>query len=188
MKRFTPYIFPLIVLAIVFFLVYRWYNMRSQQPTDLGEYGEGIEIENLSDADAQSIMRGSGDFQTAPMQKTEDSQSTVEGVGSIRYEIKDEKVRFSVSADLPEPTSAYNVWIRTVGSENLTNAFALEMGKGGYIGTAAVSQDLLPLEVIVSEASDKNQVMNQVILKGVVEKQATEAGEQSATPAAGAAE
>jgi hypothetical protein len=183
MKRFTPYIFPLIVLAIVFFLVYRWYNMRSQ-PTDTGAVGEGIEIENLSDTDAQSIMRGTGDFQTAAMEKTENSASTVDGVGSIRYEMKDGKVRFSVSADLPEPQTPYSVWIRTVGSENLTNAFTLEMGKGGYTGTAAVSQDLLPLEVVVSQATNKDEVMNQVILKGIVEKEAS----ASASPSPAAAE
>ncbi|MDQ5951839.1 MAG: hypothetical protein QG639_1120 [Patescibacteria group bacterium] len=180
MQRFTPYIFPLIVLAIVFFLVYRWYNMRSQ-PTDLAS-GEGIEIENLTDEDVDSIIRGTGDFQTAPLERTEDSTSEVEGVGSIRYEIKDGRVRFSVSADLPEPESPYNVWIRTAGSDNLTNAFSLELGKGGYMGTAAVSEDQLPLEVIVSQASDKNEVMNQVILKGTVEQEATEAA--SPSPAA----
>lgn len=177
MQRFTPYIFPLIVLAIVFFLVYRWYNMRSQ-PTGIST--EGIQIENLSESDADSIMRGTGNFETAPLEPAPESTTEVEGVGSIRYEIKDGKVRFSVLADLPKPESSYHVWIRTVGGENLTNAFVLEMVKGGYIGTAAVSQDLLPLEVIVSPASDKAQVMEQVVLKGVVEQEATE----SVTPAA----
>lgn len=177
MQRFTPYIFPLIVLAIVFFLVYRWYNMRSQ-PTDIGA-GEGIEIENLTQEDVDSIIRGAGDFETAPLERDETSSSDIQGVGAIRYEIADGKVRFSVSADLPEPETPYNVWIRTVGSENLTNAFSLEIGKGGYMGTAAVSQDLLPLEVVVSQASDRNEVMNQVILKGVVEEEATESAAPS---------
>lgn len=180
MKRFTPYIFPLIVLAIVFFLVYRWYNMRSQQPGDLGEYGEGIEIENLTQEDADSIMRGTGDFQTAQMEQGENVESEVQGVGSIRYEMKDGKVRFSVSADLPEPETAYHVWIRTVDQDNLTEAFTLEMGKGGYIGTAAVSEDMLPLEVIVSPTSDQNQVMNETVLRGVIEAQPEEESQETA--------
>lgn len=183
MKRFTPYIFPLIVLAIVFFLVYRWYSMRSQ-PADTGQVGEGIEIENLSEADEDSILRGTGDFQTTPLERAEDSQSAVEGVGSIRYEIQDGRVRFSVSADLPEPETQYTVWIRTQDSDNLTNAFTLELGKGGYMGTAAVSADLLPLEVIVSETTDKSQVLNTVILRGTVEQQAEVSPALDATDAA----
>ncbi|PIR61867.1 MAG: hypothetical protein COY81_01075 [Candidatus Pacebacteria bacterium CG_4_10_14_0_8_um_filter_43_12] len=168
MKRFTPYIFPLVVLAIVFFLVYRWYNMRNQQG-DTSQYGEGIQIENLSDADLDTVIRGTGDFKTSPLEMSENTASTVEGIGSVRYEVKDGKVRFSVAADLPEPKTPYHVWIQTRGGDNLTKAFDLELGKGGYMGTAAVSQDLLPLEVFVSQAGDKGQVMDQVILKGVIE-------------------
>lgn len=175
MKRFTPYIFPLIVLAIVFFLVYRWYSMRSKRSADNSDYGEGIQIENLSDTEASSVLRGAGDFETTPMEKTENSSTEVTGNGSIRYEIKDGKVRFSVAAALPEPEEPYHVWIRTQDGDNLTKAFDLEMGKGGYMGTAAVNEDLLPLEVIVSEAGDKSDVLNSVILRGIVEKkEATE--------------
>lgn len=170
MKRFTPYIFPLIVLAIVFFLVYRWYSMRSERTAETGQYGEGIEIENLSDTEVDSVLRGAGDFETAPMEKTESSTSEVTGAGAIRYEVKDGKVRFSVSADLPEPEKPYNVWIRTVDGDNLTNAFSLELGKGGYMGTAAVNEDQLPLEVIVSQADNKSEVLETIILRGVVEK------------------
>lgn len=170
MKRFTPYIFPLIVLAIVFFLVYRWYSMRSERTADTGQYGEGIEIENLSDTEADSVLRGAGDFETAPMAKSESSTSEVTGAGAIRYEVKDGKVRFSVAADLPEPEKPYNVWIRTVDGDNLTNAFSLELGKGGYMGTAAVNEDQLPLEVIVSQADNKSEVLDTIILRGVVEK------------------
>ena len=172
MKRLTPYIFPLIVLAIVFFLVYRWYSLRSERNADNSDYGEGIEIENLSDTEADSVLRGVGDFETAPLEKSEETSSEVTGVGSIRYEIKDGKVRFSVVADLPEPEEPYHVWIRTADGDNLTNAFDLELGKGGYMGTASVNEDLLPLEVIVSQSGNKSEVLDSVILKGVVEKKA----------------
>lgn len=168
MKKFTPYIFPLIVLAIVFFLVYRWYSMRSQQTAETDQYGEGIEIENLSDADANSVLRGTGNVKTAPLEKGEDGQSEELGAGSIRYEIASGRVRFSVSADLPKPDTAYTVWVRTQGQDNLTQAFSLEMGKGGYMGTAALSADLLPLEVIVSKATNKSEVLDSVILRGVI--------------------
>lgn len=174
MKRFTPYIFPLIVLAIVFFLVYRWYNMRSDRTADSDQYGEGIEIENLSDSESDSILQGAGDFETTPMERSDTEEGAVAGAGAIRYEIADGKVRFSVSADLPEPETPYNVWVRTVDGDNLTKAFSLELGKGGYMGSAAVGDDLLPLEVIVSKADNKSEVLDSVILRGSVEKNETQ--------------
>jgi hypothetical protein len=171
MKRVTPYIFPLIVIAIVFFLVYRWYSLRGQQNAENGQYGEGIEIENLTEDDADSILRGTGNLQTAPLTQDEGSTAQVPGAGAIRYEIQDGRVRFSISADLPDPITPYTVWIRTVGSDNLTQAFTLFMGKGGYMGTAALSEELLPLEVIVSQATNKSEVLDQVILRGTINKQ-----------------
>ena len=48
MKKYTPYIFPLVVLSVVFLLVFRWYSMRTDRlETDL--FAEGVEIENLSE-------------------------------------------------------------------------------------------------------------------------------------------
>ncbi len=68
MKRFTPYIFPLVVLLVIFFLVYRWYSLRSQQRAEDAEFGEGIQIENLSEEEAANVVTGVGDVETAPLE------------------------------------------------------------------------------------------------------------------------
>ena len=71
MKRFSPYIFPLIVLVIIFFLVYRWYSLRGQQKAENAEFGEGIQIENLSEEEAEGVTTGVGDVETAPLEAPE---------------------------------------------------------------------------------------------------------------------
>lgn len=168
MQKISPYIFPLIVTAIVFFLVFRWFESRDQNANSL-DYGEGIEIENLSETEASDLLTGAEDLTTTPLQAPETSQdSQFVGSGSIRYEITDERVRFSVLSALPETDQPYRVWIRTDGEENLTEAFELMENKGGYQGTAAVSTDMLPLEVILSTAENRADVMDQVLLRGII--------------------
>jgi len=168
MQKISPYIFPLIVTAIVFFLVYRWFDSRGQI-SDTLEYGEGIEIENLSETEAAEFSSAS-DLATTPLEapEAESSDQTFNGSGSIRYEMSEDRVRFSVISNLPETDEAYRVWIRTVGAENLTEAFALAELKSGYSGTAAVSTDQLPLEVILSTASNQSDVLDNVLLRGVI--------------------
>ncbi|MEX0895814.1 MAG: hypothetical protein WDZ94_02650 [Patescibacteria group bacterium] len=168
MQKISPYIFPLIITAIVFFLVYRWFESRGEVETL--EYGEGIEIENLSESEAADILGGVGDLASTPLEAPEDPEpGQTPGTGSIRYEISEDRVRFSVSAGLSAEDEPYRVWIRTVDQANLTEAFVLTEGKAGYMGTAAVSADLLPLEVIVSAATSEADVFDQVILKGIIE-------------------
>ncbi len=173
MKKYTPYIFPLIVVIIVFFLVYRWYSVRTERDTQQADVGEGIQIENLTPEQLQSMSQGSRDLESTTMEPgTPDAEAA--GIGTIRYEVVDGKVNFSVLANLPDSETPYTVWVRSKDGTDLTQAFTLSMGKGGYMGTAAVPEDLLPLEVIVSQATSKDAVMDSVVLKGMIEAKASE--------------
>jgi hypothetical protein len=185
MQKYTPYIFPLIVVIIVFFLVYRWYTIRTQRDSQTSDIGEGIQIENLTPEQLQDVMRGSQDVSTAKLEPTDTSTPETAGRGSIRYEIKNGKVNFTVAADLPQNETVYHVWVRSQNADDLTDAFVLESGKGGYMGSAAISEDRLPLEVIVSPATQKSEVMNSVVLKGVIEAPtASPSPSPTASPAA----
>lgn len=179
MQKISPYIFPLIVTAIVFFLVYRWFDARGDI-TDTLDYGEGIEIENLSESEATDILQGVGDLETAELEAPEAAEPGAEpSRGTIRYEIAEDRVRFSISAALPDATQTYRAWIRTVGEDNLTEAFILTEGKAGYIGSAAVSAELLPLEVVLSTAATREDALDQVILRGIInEEVVTETDEE----------
>ena len=167
MKKYTPYIFPLVVLSVVFLLVFRWYGMRTQRlEQDL--FAEGVEIENLSEGELVKSINGVGDYDSVELSsESEDSR------GVIRYEIKDDKVGFSVMANLPESDEDYRVWLKEVDGEAMREVFTLVEGKGGYVGSAALPSALLPFEVIVSEEIDAMDVMETNILKGVIEVEET---------------
>lgn len=170
MKRFTPYIFPLIVVGIVFFLMYRWYTLRTERSSDNSQYGEGIQIENLSSQDASKMLVGGKDVTTSPLTLSETAPDEIMGRGSIRYEVQGEKVVFSVSADLPKKEQPYVVWMRSPSGDDLTQAFILTEGKGGLVGSAVVPADKLPLEVIVSTAQTKSEVLKNELMKGMLTK------------------
>jgi hypothetical protein len=168
MKKYTPYIFPLIVIVIVFFLVYRWYSIRTQRDSQQADFGEGIQIENLSPEQLQNVMRGSRDISTTQLEPGDSEKAASVGRGAIKYEIANNRVNFTVSADLPQGTDTFRVWVRSQDGDDLTEAFILETGKGGYMGSASIPQDRLPLEVMVSTASQKSEVMGNVLMKGVI--------------------
>lgn len=165
MKKFTPYIFPLLVLGVVFLLVYRWYSLRTDR-MEAGLLSEGVVIENLSE-EQMAALTEVDDFQTAKM------ESTVEGaMGEVKYDVTEEKVTFTVAATLPESeTARYQVWLKEVGSETTRHAFDLVAKKGGYVGSAALSAELLPLEVLVKDASVASELSTQPLLKGVMMRQ-----------------
>jgi hypothetical protein len=167
MKKYTPYIFPLIVVVIVFFLVYRWYSLKTQRAAAPSEFGNDIQIEEMTADQINSMLRGSDDVETTELEPSTDENAPI-GRGSIRYTIEDGKVNFTVSADLPASETAYTVWVRSQAGNDLTQAFILEVGKGGYTGSASIPQEKLPLEIIVSTAIDKAEVPNAVVLKGSI--------------------
>lgn len=179
MKKYTPYIFPLIVIVIVFFLVYRWYSLRTQRGNTAADLNSDIQIENLSPEQLSSVLRGTEDVNTTQLEPATTGEAAPVGRGSIRYVIENGRVNFSVSADLPDSDTAYRVWIRSQNGTDLTEAFMLETSKGGYTGSASIPQDKLPVEVIVSTAAQESEVLTTVLLRGNIA-----APEASATPSA----
>jgi len=165
MKKYTPYIFPLVVLGIIFMLVFRWYTLRAER-SEYALLGEGVEIENLSQDEMVKSVTGVGDYESVDLMAA-DPDTADKGV--VRYELRDEKVRFSVMANLPEPTSEYHVWLRSEDGTAIREVFTLVEGKGGYLGSAALPSELLPFEMIVSESSDVEMVDENYVLRGMVE-------------------
>jgi hypothetical protein len=165
MKKFYPYILPTIALIIVGFLAYRWYDLRTQRDGEITPFAEGVEIENLSETEADRVIRGVGDFETAPLSGSGEAQ------GNIRYEIKDDKVSFSVTADLPELESGqYQVWLQDIDGKSRSKAFSLVMGKGGYMGSGALSADTVPFDVVVSQENTDDSEIEEVVLQGTVKQ------------------
>lgn len=165
MKKYTPYIFPLVVLGVIFMLVFRWYTLRAER-SEYALLGEGVEIENLSQEEMVNSIRGVGDYESVEL--TAPNAETPENKGVVRYELKDDKVRFSVMAHLPEPTGIYRVWLKSPDGTAMREVSTLEEGKGGYIGSAALPSELLPFEVIVSEQADAESADKEYVLRGTL--------------------
>lgn len=189
MKKYTPYILPLVILSIVFFLVFRWYNARTNQAKpDL--FGEGVQIENLSEDELRNTLSESADLEKVDLKQVEEAQKA-EGAtgrseelksavltGSIRYEYQDGRVRFSVIASLPEDVKdegQYNVWLHqpdTDGHDTDKFVFNLTKQKGGFLGTASIPTDQLPVTVLVARGTEL--AVGDVLLEGTIEPQDAE--------------
>lgn len=168
MQKYTQYLIPLLVFGLVFILVFRWYSQRTEQlgPEEL--FGEGVEIEDLTDSQEQPAFVLTEDVQTIPMEGLVDNAR-----GEVRYEFtEDGRVRFSVTANLPDPEAdEYQVWLKEVDGEAMRRAFSLRINKVGYLGSAALPADLLPFEILVSNATEVSQVTDNVLLRAVLEAQ-----------------
>lgn len=181
MKRFAPYIFPLVVVLIVFFLVFRWYSNRAQMTPDVGE---GISIENLSEEELKNAISGVGDYATVQLEDVTPSEtpsdSMMEGsdtpalTGVVRYEIDGDRVKMSVIGQAGDPNASYYVWLQPNGATSPKQAFMLEMNKGGLVGSGALSVDQLPLDVLVTKGDTLGDSMQNVVLRGRVEAKAAE--------------
>lgn len=169
MKKVLPFIFPLTSLAIVVFLAFRWYNNRTDRGS-ITPFAENVAIEELSNEDTAMALRGVGDYESVDL-------AGENGLtGKLRYEVADGKVRFSVTADLENTSGTnYQVWLKDPNSEAIRKAFPLEYLKGGMSGTAAISAETLPFEVLVSKDSVGATAPSEVLLKGLVEESAQEA-------------
>lgn len=172
MKKITPYIFPVLVILVVIFLITRWYGKRGQ----ISEYGEGIQIENLSEEELQDALSGVGDYTTVPLEQYQSDVPKPTGTvqtpstGSIRYEVDEDKVKLSVIVQTNDSIDNYYVWLKTEGSEKATQAFVLSQGKGGLVGSGAFSADQLPVEVLVGKGSGLRDDMSNVVLRGKIAK------------------
>jgi hypothetical protein len=167
MKKYTPFVFPAIALLIVLFLGYRWYSTQAKPIGQISDFGEGVKIEDLSADEATKLNGGAKDLPTVELKGTD------EAAGRVRYEIKDGRVSFTVTADvavLEEGQGFYQVWLKQVGGESKKKAFVLVDSKAGYIGSAAVPADSLPFEVVVSKETTDDEQMEVSILSGTIQK------------------
>jgi hypothetical protein len=165
MKKVLPFIFPLASLAIVMFLAFRWYSNRTDRG-NITPFAEDVAIEELTTEESTMALGGVGDFETVELA----SQTEGDQTGTVRYEVNEGKVTFSVTANVENsPEESYQVWLKDPNSEAVRRAFALEYIKGGMSGTAAISSETLPFEILISKDSTDAQVPSEVILKGLIE-------------------
>lgn len=163
MKKALPFVFPVAALLLVAFLAFRWYGQRTERTGEITEFGEGIAIEELSGSELDSVIKGTGDYKSVTMTGSD------EAMGTIRYEIADGKVRFSVNADLPELESGmYQVWLKATDSEAIRKAFVLDQSKAGFMGSASISAETLPFEVVVTRELSDDATPEQEVLKGTI--------------------
>jgi hypothetical protein len=168
MKKFLPFVFPFIALLIVLFLAVRWYNSRTVRSDDgkIADFGDTVKVENLSNDQLNSMKNSAKDEKTIELKSSDGMK------GDIRYDLKDGKVYFSVNADLPELTQGvYQVWLKEVGGDAKKKAFMLTYSKGGFTGSAAISADTLPIEVVVSKELKNDDVMETSLFTGVIQKE-----------------
>jgi hypothetical protein len=159
MKKFLPFVFPLLSLLIVIFLVFRWYDQRTQRGS-ITPFADGIEITELENGQDVSLVNNSTANSVA--MSVEDEESEIPVQGEIRFQEDEDEITFAVYAQMPEGN--YEVWLKDPDSEAVRKAFVLEMKKGGYIGSASISKEVLPFEVLVTEAG--LEVPEKVLLKG----------------------
>ncbi|MBU0579349.1 hypothetical protein KKE34_03975 [Patescibacteria group bacterium] len=165
-KQYLPFVFPTAAIILVMILAVRWYRLRNEQLGQISEFAQGIEIEDLTGVEQNIALNGVQDVQTLEL---ESEDETV--IGEVRYEFDQDKVKFSVTTSLPETQDAqYQVWLKEVGGRAIRKAFALDMLKGGYTGSAAISDETLPFEIVVSKEMIDDNLMEQVLLRGILEK------------------
>jgi hypothetical protein len=165
MKKIYPYIFPAVALLFVLFLLYRWYNLRTQREGMTSLLEESVVIEQISSDDA--MMDGAGDYETVELEGEDPAN-----LGKVRYEIVDDRLLFTVSTTLPVLSEGqYQVWLRQPEDDAQRRALTLEYAKGGYMGSASLDASTLPLEVLVSRELTDDNLLEEVLLTGMIEEE-----------------
>lgn len=164
MKKYLPFIFPSIAILIVIFLAVRWYNLNTSDG-QINEFAQGVDVETLS---VDDVISGN---QAEDLEEVELVDANSQPQGAIRYSIDDDRVRLSVMTYLPEPEAGfYQVWFKEVDSDAIKKAFVLSSQKGGYIGNAAISKDVLPFEVVVTKETEDDATPEEELLKATIEE------------------
>jgi hypothetical protein len=164
MKRIYPYIFPAVALLFVLFLLFRWYNLRTEREGMTSLLNEGVTIEELTDDDAMSLLTGVGDYDSVDLVGEDPTH-----LGEVRYEVRDDELLFSVTTTLPTPRIGhYQVWLRQTEGNAQRKAFRLTEGKAGFMGSGLLSADTLPLEVLVSLELTDDGLLEEVLLQGTI--------------------
>jgi len=160
-KKFVPYIFPLLAFAFVVFMFVRWYSNRVAEQGN-GLLSSDLEIVSLTQEEEESMIRGTTDFSTAEMMAVGESS------GEIRYQLTEDKLNFTVTANLPDSKEAFVVWLKEIDGDAKKKVFTLVYSKAGFIGSASVPAEVLPVEVVVSTESDL--LLEDAFLRGIIEK------------------
>lgn len=147
LQALLPYLFPLIAIIFVVIMFARWYKGKTaEKPVSLLD-SQQLQVESLPANVQNDIIKGASDYKMLSMQGAT-------GAGELRYQIKDGKLTFTVTANLPESKEDYAVWLMDASGSSKRRVFNLEFGKAGYVGSAVVSADVLPVKVLVVKASD----------------------------------
>lgn len=166
-QQLTPYIFPAIALIIVAILVFRWYRLNTQNSGIIPDFGEQVQVQDLSPEERDTIMRGTGDYATVTLQPEGETDEPM--IGEVRYDRSGERVRFTVSAELPElEAGLYQVWLRDTSRQSVKPVFTLEAAKGGYMGSASLLQSALPVEVVISRETELGEQPTEILMVGTI--------------------
>lgn len=162
MKKYLPFIFPTIAVLIVIFLAIRWYNLNTSNG-QVNDFADDIEIESI---EGDQVMVGEGVNDTSEAElMTPDGQSQ----GAVRYQLDDQKVKMTVMGSLPEITEGqYQVWLKQIDGEAMKKAFVLSQLKGGFIGSAAISREVFPFEVVVTKEIENDDQPEDFLLRAVL--------------------
>ena len=147
LQALLPYLFPLIAIIFVVIMFARWYKGKTNEsPVSLLD--SKLQVESLSKEMQNSIIKGATDYEMLDMQGVD------QAVGELRYQIKDDKLSFTVTANLPASKEDYAVWLTDLNGDAKKRVFNLAYSKAGYVGSAMVSADVLPVRIVVAKASD----------------------------------
>jgi hypothetical protein len=169
MKKILPFVFPCIALIIVLILAVRWYNTKATHTSEkIADFGDNMKVEDLSPSDQKNIRQMAKDVRSVQLK----GDSTVQG--EVRYEVKNEQLQFTVTADLPQLSKGiYQVWVKQVQGDSKKKAFVLTNMKGGFTGSAAVNESILPVEIVVSKEMQNDDVMETVLMTGIIPAEGT---------------
>jgi hypothetical protein len=167
MNKTLSYVLPIVALAILAFLAFRW--MRSQPNTGSitpnAESAEGIEISDLTGDETRPT--GMADQQTTRMSQPENAETPAQG--TVRYGTTDDnKTNFTVTADLEEPAAGefYQLWIE--GEKGRKKAMRLVYEKGGFMTEGALSAEFDQVKFIISKEKTDDDQIEEVQLEGTI--------------------
>lgn len=169
-KSFLPYVLPVLSFILVAFMFIRWYKARTaEKPSDFLN-SEAMQVQALPSDQQESLIKGTTDFETIAL------SSSSSATGEIRYQVKDSTLSFTLTANLPASEESYAVWLQTPGTESRRRVFTLTENKAGFVGSASISAEVLPVDVIVTKSSDL--LLEDAVLTGNIPASLSEMSEE----------
>jgi len=167
MKKYAPYFLVVIIGLTLVILFYRWQAANQPKPQISPE---GISIEDLTPEEQTDLVQGGVDDYQEVQLKPTGLLGKIAALGTLRYLVENGKFKFSAITQLPEPEvgKSYSLWIHPLNSKRWHKVTGLELKKGGFIGSAALPADILPVEVVISTGEEPSQVLDQALFKATV--------------------